>query len=126
MLDQLAVLMGGRAAEELFFNDISSGAHSDINRATHLARAMVCEWGMSEILGNVTYDEKEGNSNSQKFSEKTAEKIDQEVFRLIDEAFQQAKKIISEHKEQIELIAEGLIEFETLSGAEVKQIMADN
>lgn len=129
LLDQLAVLMGGRCAEEVFVKDISSGAQQDIERATHLARSMVCEWGMSEKIGNVAYDERAdtsgyGMSNHEKrYSEETAREIDAEVRRLLDEAHQRAIQIISDKKEQIELMTQMLIEFETLDSEDVRKIL---
>ncbi|MFA5250187.1 MAG: ATP-dependent zinc metalloprotease FtsH, partial [Parachlamydiales bacterium] len=132
VLDQLAIAMGGRAAEEIFLKDLSSGAQMDITQATRLARAMVCEWGMSELLGTVTYDEREeagkyiglAGFHEKNYSEETAEKIDQEVFKLVDEAHKTATQIISEHQEHVKQIADMLMEFETLEGEDIKQIMA--
>jgi cell division protease FtsH len=131
LLDQLAVLMGGRAAEEIFLGDVSSGAKQDIERATQIARSMVCEWGMSDILGTVTYDERsEGgqflglNGYKEKmYSEMTAQEIDKEVRKLIDEAYAKALQIIREHKEIIDLMARMLIEFETLDAEDVTKIV---
>lgn len=130
VLDQLAVLMGGRIAEDIFIGDISSGARQDIEQATHLARSMVCEWGMSEKLGVVAYDEREsgpyqgiGVGGEKKYSEETAKTIDDEVRRIVDEAYERAKKIILQHREQLELMANMLMEFETLDAEDVKHIL---
>ncbi len=130
ILDQLAILMGGRAAEEIFVGDISSGAKQDIERATQLARSMVCEWGMSDLLGTVTYDERtEGGQylgmsgfREKLYSEKTAQEIDKEVRRIIDDANQYALKLIRENKEMVELMTKMLIEFETLDSDDVQKI----
>lgn len=130
VVDQLAICMGGRAAEEIFVKDMSSGASQDINQATKLARAMVCEWGMSE-LGLITYDEKEtagqylGQNGyaSKKYSESTAEKIDAEVSKILDEAHKKALQIVEDHKDKVELMTQMLMEFETLDKQDIKEIM---
>jgi cell division protease FtsH len=130
MLDQLAVLMGGRVAEEIFIGDISSGAQQDISQATKLARNMVCAWGMSNTLGAVAYDERtddggyQGIGYSEKsYSQETARAIDDEVRRLLDEAHDRASKIILENREKVELMTLMLIEFETLDAKDVEDIM---
>lgn len=129
--DQLAVLMGGRCAEKIFVGDLSSGAQQDIERATQLARSMVCKWGMSEKIGVVAYDE---NSNGgqgmmdyheKKYSEDTAKEIDEEVRQILDEANETATKVISAHKKQVELMAQMLIEFETLDSKDIDDILHD-
>ena len=128
--DQLAVLMGGRVAEEIFVKDISSGAQQDIERATSIARSMVCKWGMSDKLGAVTYDERseEGAFGmgypDKKYSEVTAKEIDDEVRRIVDDAHESAQKIISERSKEVELMAEMLIEFETLDAEDVRKILS--
>lgn len=131
IIDQLAVLMGGRCAEDLFVGDVSSGAQQDIERATQLARSMVCEWGMSDKLGAVAYDERSdsgqylgwSNYHEKKYSEETAKTIDDEVKQILDSANKRAKDILSEHKEQVELMTQMLIEFETLDAEDVLKIM---
>lgn len=131
VLDQLVVLMGGRAAEELFVEDMSSGAQHDISQATKIARSMVCEWGMSDNLGTVSYDEKTesgqylGMSNYREkvYSDETAQKIDQEVKNLIDEAHKRALAILNENQTKVHLMADMLMEFETLDAQDVKEIM---
>ena len=130
LIDQLAVLMGGRCAEEVFVGDISSGAQQDIERATHIARSMVCEWGMSDKLGAITYDERsEGgqhlgmmNYHEKKYSEETARAIDEEVKRILDEAYKAAKKIVQDKRKEIELMTKMLIEFETLNAKDIHEI----
>ncbi|MBI5274500.1 MAG: ATP-dependent zinc metalloprotease FtsH [Chlamydiales bacterium] len=131
LLDQLAVLMGGRAAEEIFLDDMSSGAQMDIAQATKLARAMVCEWGMTDKLGTVAYDERsESNQylmqgySEKMYSEDTAKEIDVEVKKLIDSGYQLAKKIIAENKEKVNLMTDMLMEFETLDRTDVDEIIA--
>lgn len=129
--DQLAVLMGGRVAEEIFVNDVSSGAQQDIERATNLARSMVCEWGMSDKMGAVAYDERSESGaylgisgyHEKKYSEETAKSIDDEVKQILDEAHDYAKKIIIDKKEQVELMTQMLIEFETLDAEDIRRIM---
>lgn len=130
LTDQLAVLMGGRVAEEIFVGDISSGARQDLEQATHIARSMVCEWGMSEKLGVVAYDERENGQyigisgyHEKKYSEETAKAIDEEVRRILDEALTLARKIIHERREQVELMTQMLIEFETLDSEDVMKII---
>lgn len=129
--DQLAVLMGGRCAEEIFVEDISSGAQQDIERATNLARSMVCEWGMSDKIGPVAYDERSegaqygfGGGHDRKYSEEKAREIDDEVRKLLDEAHDLAAKIIQEKREEVELITQMLMEFETLDSEDVRRIIS--
>ncbi len=132
IIDHLAIAMGGRAAEEIFLNDMSSGAQQDINQATKLARAMVCEWGMSEKLGMISYDERSGGeiylgltgNREKNYSDETAQEIDKEVKRLGDEAHQRARQILTDNKDKVELMTKMLIEFETLDKEDVREIMA--
>ncbi len=128
----MTVSMGGRIAEEMIFGDkkVTTGASSDIQSATNIARRMVTEWGMSAVLGPITYNEPEqevflGHSVTQhkNVSEKTAQSIDQEIRKLIDEAYNKAKNILLTHKNELEILAQGLLEFETLSGDEIKNIL---
>ena len=131
VVDQLAVLMGGRSAEEIFLGDISSGAQQDISQATRLARSMVCEWGMSENLGAVAYDERSDNGggytglnyHEKNYSEETARTIDDEVRKLLDTAHERAVSIIKENRAEVELMTELLIEFETLDAQDVRDII---
>ena len=131
VLDKLVVLMGGRAAEEIFVKDMSSGAQHDILQATKIARSMVCEWGMSDSLGTVTYDEKSesgqylGMQNYQEksYSDETAQSIDKEVRNLIDEAHRRAVEILTENKDKVQLMTDMLMEFETLDSTDIKEIM---
>lgn len=133
LIDQLAVLMGGRAAEEIFVGDISSGAQMDISQATRLVRSMVCEWGMTEALGTVAYDERSESGQylgmqgyqDKSYSEATAKLIDDEVRKLLDQGHDAALKIVQEHRVQLQVMAEMLIEFETLDKDDVLEIMND-
>ncbi len=130
LLDQLAVLMGGRCAEEIFIGDVSSGARQDIDQATQLARSMVCEWGMSEKLGLVSYDERAdsgqylgmSNYHEKKYSEDTAKAIDIEVKKILDEAHERALEIIRSRHDQVDLLAAMLMEFETLDAEDIRRI----
>jgi cell division protease FtsH len=130
LLDNLCVSMGGRVAEELFLGDVSSGAAGDIRGVTWYARKMVCQWGMSERLGMVEYGEHEDYvflgreiSRSRDYSEATAEEIDREVRRLSDEAYVRARDLISAHRDAVETIAKGLLEYETLDGSQIEEIV---
>jgi len=131
VLDQLVVLLGGRAAEEMFVQDMSSGAQHDILQATKISRSMVCEWGMSDNLGTVSYDEKSesgqylgmANYHEKSYSDETARKIDMEVKTLIDVAHKRASEILLENKDKVQLMADMLMEFETLDAIDVKEIM---
>jgi cell division protease FtsH len=127
----LAVLMGGRIAEEVFLNEITTGAGNDIERATNMARKMVCEWGMSE-LGPATFGKKEEQiflgrefGQHQDYSESTAVEIDKEVRRILDRAYGTAKDIITNNKSSLDRIARKLLERETLDGWEVNQIITE-
>jgi cell division protease FtsH len=126
----LAVGMGGRVAEEIVFGDVTNGARGDIKTATAIARRMVCEWGMSEKMGMVEYGEHEDYvflgrdiSRARDYSEATAEQIDGEVRKLIDNAYQTAMKVLTQHREHLEAIARALLEYETLDGAQIKEIL---
>ncbi|MEW9614230.1 ATP-dependent zinc metalloprotease FtsH [Shinella sp. S4-D37] len=132
MVSRLAIMMGGRVAEEITFgkDNITSGASSDIEQATKLARAMVTQWGFSDQLGQVAYGENQqevflGHSVAQQknVSEATAQKIDNEIRRLIDEAYSEAKRIITEQNHEFVALAEGLLEYETLTGDEIKALI---
>ncbi len=133
MISRLAIMMGGRVAEELKFGkeNITSGASSDIDQATKLARAMVTRWGFSDKLGQVAYGENQeevflGHSvaRQQNVSEETAQIIDAEVRRLIEEAYTSARSILTKKKKEWIALAEGLLEYETLTGEEIKQLIA--
>jgi cell division protease FtsH len=130
VLDYLVVVMGGRVAEEIFLGDVSSGASGDIQQATRCARAMVCDWGMSDKLGMVQYgDDSSMNffgrdmGGSRGYSEKTAESIDAEVLHLVNSAYEKAKEIIGSHREAMEKITAALLEYETLDGKHIKDII---
>jgi cell division protease FtsH len=127
--DDLVVAMGGRAAEELIFgyDQVTTGASSDISQATQMARGMVTRWGLSDKVGTIDYSDEDGSKfyAAQKvFSEETGKVIDEEVRRIVDEALQRAKKILSEKKADLEKLAKSLLEYETLTGDEIKDLLA--
>ncbi len=131
LLKMLQGLMGGRAAEELVFGDVTTGAQMDFRQATQLARLMVCEWGMSEELGPQTYAEREellflGRevSRTQTFSEETARRIDSEINRILREAYAGARRILTEHLDALHTVARELLARETLDGQDVADIVA--
>ncbi|MFA5239969.1 MAG: ATP-dependent zinc metalloprotease FtsH [Phycisphaerae bacterium] len=126
----LQVCFGGRIAEEIFCDDISSGAQADIQQATNIARQMILTWGMSEKLGPISYEPDSGLKDmmyimpgEKEYSEKTAEGIDSEVKRLIDEAYKKAKELIEANKDKLDKVATTLLKYETLDGDEVRLIL---
>jgi cell division protease FtsH len=132
MTSRLAIMMGGRVAEEMIFghDKVTSGAQSDIEQATRLARMMVTRWGFSPELGTVAYGENQEEvflghsvSRQQNISENTAQKIDVEVRRLVEEGLAEARKILTEKRADLETLAKGLLEYETLSGDEIKDLL---
>jgi cell division protease FtsH len=129
MQNQIAMGLGGRIAEELVLDDVSSGASGDIKQVTKIARAMVCDWGMSP-LGPIAYGESSDTvflgreiTRNQTYSEETARKIDAEVFRIVDEQYRRATELILGHRSALDKIAEGLLEHETLEGRHVLEIL---
>lgn len=132
MKADMAFMLGGRAAEEIVFNDITSGASNDLERVTKLARSMVTRMGMSDSLGPMVYGQKEeliflGREISEQrdYSESVAEKIDTEVRHLVQEAFDKAKTILNNYRTQLDAVAERLIEVETIDRAEFEQIFSE-
>jgi cell division protease FtsH len=133
LLGRIAVLMGGRAAEDLIFNTFTTGAGNDIERATDMARKMVCEWGMSDLMGPVSLGKKDESiflgrdmAMHKNFSEETAIKIDEEIKRIVDESYQRAITILRENLESLHKLSACLIEKENLTGSEVDDIIAGN
>jgi cell division protease FtsH len=127
----LRVLCAGRLAEELFGQDMNSGASSDIRQATQMARMMIVEWGMSDRLGFVYYGEEPVIRRphaelglAKDFSEQTAQTIDEEVKRIIDAAYADARRLIEANRDKLEAIAQALLKYETLTGEEVRRVMA--
>ena len=130
LLAGLAVSMGGRVAEEIIFGDITNGARGDIKMATAIARRMVCEWGMSEKMGMVEYGDHEDYvflgremHRNRDYSEATAQEIDREVRKLCDDAYQRAKELLNKNRAKLEAIAKALLEYETLDGAQIRDII---
>jgi len=131
--DQLAGMLGGRAAEELIFNDVTTGASNDLERATELARKMVTRYGMSDTLGPITFGQKEeliflGREIAEQrdYSEQTAQQIDHEVRKIIDKAYQRAKDVLTTYHDKLVAMAERLIEVETLDGMELEALLAES
>jgi cell division protease FtsH len=126
--DDLAVAMAGRAAEELIFgyDKVTTGASSDIEQATRMAKAMVTKWGLSDKVGTLDYapDNSGGYPAQKEISDETSKLIDSETKRIVDEALQRAKQILTDKKADLEKLAQGLLEFETLSGEEIKDLLA--
>ena len=132
LVDQLAMLLGGRTAEELIFVDPTTGASNDIEKATNIARKMVMEYGMSDRLGPMRYGKPEGEvflgrdySRQQDYSDEIASKIDEEVRYLINQAHEEAREIIHAHRDALEAIADALVEKETIDADEVAEIFKD-
>jgi cell division protease FtsH len=132
MTSRLAIMMGGRVAEEMIFGreKVTSGASSDIEQATRLARMMVTRWGLSEELGTVSYGENQDEvflgmsvSRTQNASEATVQKIDSEIRRFVEEGYNEATRILTEKRADLEALAKGLLEFETLSGDEIQDLL---
>ena len=128
--DRIAVCMGGRIAEELTCGQITTGAQNDIEQATEMARKMVCEWGMSEALGPLTYGKKEEAiflgkefNRHQDYSEATALKIDAEVKRIVTEQYERAVRLLTEKRQILERVAEALLEHEVLDGLQLRQLI---
>ncbi|MCB9897411.1 MAG: ATP-dependent zinc metalloprotease FtsH [Planctomycetes bacterium] len=127
----LAVLYGGRVAEELFCDDISGGASNDIERATEIARNMVCAWGMSDVMGPVSYGESRSEvflgdelMRHRNYSEETSRAIDEEVRRFLDAAHAKARSILEGHRDEMERLKDALMQYETITGEDVEKILA--
>jgi cell division protease FtsH len=131
MYANLSIAMGGRVAEEMIFgyDKVSSGASGDIQQATKLARSMVTQWGMSEVMGPIQYEEQQesylgyGMPQRSAMSGETAKMIDAEIRKLVDNGYDRAKALLKKYKKQLDLLANALLEFETLSGDEIKQLL---
>ncbi|BEH10195.1 ATP-dependent zinc metalloprotease FtsH [Geobacter sulfurreducens subsp. ethanolicus] len=133
LLNRIAVLMGGRAAEEIIFNELTTGAGNDIERATEIARKMVCEWGMSEKMGPVTFGKKEESiflgrdmSMHKNYSEATAVEIDEEIRKIIDGSYSRVRQLLNENLSVLHCLATQLIEKENLTGDEVDRIIKED
>ena len=129
LLESISGLLGGRVAEEIEFGEITTGAHNDFEKATKIARAMVTEYGMSD-LGPVQFEQQEGSvflgrdyNKSRNFSSQVAFEIDQEQRKIINECYEKTKKIISENRDLLKLIAEALLEKETITKEEIDYLV---
>ncbi len=130
LLNNIVILLGGRAAEELVLKDFTTGAGNDIERATNLARKMVCEWGMSELMGPLTYGKKDEQiflgrefATHKDYSEETAQRIDREITKIVAESYERAKQLLTEHMDALHKIAAELIEKEVLNAVELEAII---
>jgi cell division protease FtsH len=129
--DQIAILLGGRLAEEITMNGMTTGAGNDLERSTEMARKMVCEWGMSEAMGPLTFGKKEEQiflgreiAQHQDYSEDTAIRIDQEVKRIVTANYDKAKALLIQHKNALLQIADALLAREVLDAEQVRRIAA--
>src|SRR6185295_8368988 len=129
--DQIAILLGGRIAEEITMDSLTTGAGNDLERATELARRMVCEWGMSDAMGPLTFGKKEEQiflgreiAQHQDYSEDTALKIDQEVKKFVTENYERSHQLLNEHRETLVRIADALLAFEVLDAEQVRRLAA--
>jgi cell division protease FtsH len=130
LLNNIVILLGGRAAEELVLKDFTTGAGSDIERATNLARKMVCEWGMSDVMGPLTYGKKDEQiflgrefATHKDYSDETAQRIDREITKIVSESYERAKQLLTDHMEALNNVAAELIEKEVLNAAELDAII---
>jgi cell division protease FtsH len=130
LMDKLCMLLGGRIAEELTYGEVSTGASNDIERATQIARAMVCQWGMSEKLGPLSFGEREGEvflgrdfSAKPDYSDDTARQIDTEVRGIVMGAYERARKLLMENMETLKRVADALVEYETLDAADLETLL---
>jgi cell division protease FtsH len=130
ILQNIAVLFGGRIAEEVFMGQMTTGASNDFERATDLARNMVTRWGMSDELGPMVYGENEGEvflgrsvTVHKNVSETTMQKVDSEIRRIVDQQYRLARRLIEEHRDKVETMARALLEWETLDSDQINDIM---
>ncbi len=129
MLEDIAILFGGRIAEEIFMNQMSTGASNDFERATKMARAMVTRFGMSETLGTMVYEDTDqdsyfGRMSSKTVSEATQQKVDGEIRKILDDQYALSRRLLEEHRDKVELMAKALLEWETIDADQVNDIMA--
>jgi cell division protease FtsH len=131
ILDTLAVLFGGRIAEEIFMHQMTTGASNDFERATDMARKMVTQWGMSDALGPMVYGENDGEvflgrsvTTHKNVSEATMQKVDEEIRRIIDQQYALARGLIEANRDKIEAMTKALLEWETIDADQINDIMA--
>ena len=132
MIDEIKVLMGGRVAEALVLKDISTGASNDLERASETARRMVCDYGMSEKLGPISFGSRQEQvflgrdmGRDRNYSEEVAQIIDQEVRRIVEDAYHKTEEILTTHMDELHTIANALLEFETIDSVDMKYLLAD-
>jgi cell division protease FtsH len=130
LFSEITMMLGGRASEDINLNEVTTGAQNDLAQATAMARKMVCQFGMSEKLGNVTLGKREGLvflgrdlAEERNYSDQTAHIIDEEVKRIVDEAYIKAKTILQSNMDKLKLLSNTLLEKEVLSGEEVKTLL---
>jgi cell division protease FtsH len=131
MLEEIAILFGGRIAEEIFMHQMSTGASNDFERATKLARAMVTRYGMSETLGTMVYEDTEqdayfGRMSSKTVSEATQQKVDTEIRSILDTQYALSRKLLEENRDKVEVMAQKLLDWETIDADQINDIMAGN
>ena len=131
LLNNVAVLFGGRIAEELFMNQMTTGASNDFKRATEMARRMVTEWGMSDAMGPMVYSENEGEvflgrsiTTHQNISDETMRKVDAEIRRIIDQQYSLARRLLEENRDKVEVMTKALLEWETIDSEQIEDIMS--
>ena len=131
LLNNIAVLFGGRIAEELFMNQMTTGASNDFKRATEMARRMVTEWGMSDAMGPMVYGENEGEvflgrsiTTHQNISDETMRKVDAEIRRIIDQQYSLARRLLEDNRDKVEVMTKALLEWETIDSEQIDDIMA--
>jgi cell division protease FtsH len=129
MLEEISILFGGRIAEEVFMNQMSTGASNDFERATKLARDMVTRYGMSDSLGTMVYAGNEqdsffGSMSAKTVSEATQQKVDAEIRRILDEQYALARKLIEDNRDKVEAMTAALMEYETIDADQINDIMA--
>ncbi|GAE46738.1 cell division protein FtsH [Mesobacillus boroniphilus JCM 21738] len=130
LLDKITGLLGGRVAEEVVFGEVSTGAHNDFQRATGIARRMVTEFGMSDKLGPMQFGQAQGQvflgrdlNNDQNYSDKIAYEIDLEIQMIIKDCYARAKNLLTEHRDKLDIIANTLLEVETLDAEQIKHLI---
>ncbi len=131
LLSTIAVLFGGRIAEEVFMHQMTTGASNDFERATDIARRMVTQWGMSDLMGTMVYGENEGEvflgrsiTTHKNVSEVTMQKVDAEIRKIIDDQYALAKKLILDNRDKVEAMTKALLEWETIDADQINDIMA--
>jgi cell division protease FtsH len=131
MLEEIAILFGGRISEEIFMHQMSTGASNDFERATKLARAMVTRYGMSESLGTMVYEDTEqdayfGRMSAKTVSEATQQKVDAEIRSILDAQYALSRKLLEENRDKVDLMAKTLLDWETIDADQINDIMEGN